>query len=458
MSSWLDGARLRFPSKPKYLVWKLTSTDLTFYIIVLQVPIPAGQQITIPPGQFTWQPYPAAAGPIDRPPLSPYDMFILPGTVFDLKFQLNSPVVVENITRATMRLEFDQVGSAPPQISIWNRSTETWQRQPDRGWGLHELENPDNLFWSQGRNPRPDRAPAGSNWGFFEGTRFFACCQYRGILMEIIKIAHLTKKYNGRVAVDDLNMIVREGEIYGFVGPNGAGKTTTIRMLATLLEPDAGQIWVAGHSVREEPLAVRKMIGYMPDFFGVYNDMQVWEYLDFFAACYAIPEHKRTGMIDDLLELVELTHRKDDMLESLSRGMKQRLSLARTLIHDPKILILDEPASGLDPRARIEIRELLLELAGMGKTIFFSTHILADVAEVCTQVGIIEAGKLVADGPLDRLAQGLAPQRSIQIDLLSHAPLAEEILARIPGVSRCSGQQPRNGWVWAQSYRVFIHG
>jgi ABC-2 type transport system ATP-binding protein len=253
--------------------------------------------------------------------------------------------------------------------------------------------------------------------------------------MEIIEIAHLTKTFKGRVAVDDLNMIVREGEIYGFVGPNGAGKTTTIRILATLLEPDEGEIWIAGHSVREEPLAVRRMIGYMPDFFGVYNDMQVWEYLDFFAACYAIPEHKRTGMIDDLLELVELTHRKDDMLESLSRGMKQRLSLARTLIHDPKILILDEPASGLDPRARIEIRELLLELAGMGKTIFFSTHILADVAEVCTQVGIIEAGKLVADGPLDHLAQGLASQRSIQIDILSPVPPAQEILARIPGVA-----------------------
>jgi ABC-2 type transport system ATP-binding protein len=252
--------------------------------------------------------------------------------------------------------------------------------------------------------------------------------------MEMIKTTNLTKRYGERVAVENLNMVVNKGDIFGFVGPNGAGKTSTIRMLTTLLEPDDGEIWIAGNSVKDDPLAVRQIIGYMPDFFGVYNDMRVSEYLDFFAACYAVPENKRTGIIRDLLELVELTHRLDDPLESLSRGMKQRLSLARTLIHDPKILILDEPASGLDPRARIEIRELLLELSAMGKTIFFSTHILADVAEVCTQVGIIEAGHLVASGPLNLLAKRLVPLRSIQLRILNRAPQAEQILAQSPDV------------------------
>ena len=160
----------------------------------------------------------------------------------------------------------------------------------------------------------------------------------------------------------------------------------------------------------KDPRAVRRSIGYMPDFFGVYDDMKVWEYLDFFAACYDIPERRAPGLINDLLELVDLTHRRDDMVDKLSRGMKQRLCLARTLAHDPQVLILDEPASGLDPRARIEIRELLVELAKMGKTIFFSSHILADVAEICTHIGIIEAGQMVAQGRMDEMQRQLMPQ------------------------------------------------
>ena len=183
----------------------------------------------------------------------------------------------------------------------------------------------------------------------------------------IIETRDLVKKFGKFTAVNGLSLEVPAGSIYGFVGPNGAGKTTTMRMLTTLTRPTSGQAWVGGHSVSNEPRAVRRAIGYMPDEFGVYDDMRVWEYLDFFAACYDIPESERRRLIEDLLELVDLTHRRDDMVDKLSRGMKQRLSLARTLAHDPSVLILDEPASGLDPRARVEIRELLVELAQDGQ-------------------------------------------------------------------------------------------
>jgi ABC-2 type transport system ATP-binding protein len=234
----------------------------------------------------------------------------------------------------------------------------------------------------------------------------------------ILETRGLTKRYGKFTAVNELSLQVEQGAIYGFVGPNGAGKTTTMRMLTTLLEPTAGEAFVAGYSVRRQSRAVRRTIGYMPDFFGVYDDMTVWEYLDFFAACYEIAEGQRRGLIGDLLELVDLAHRRDDQVDTLSRGMKQRLCLARTLAHDPQVLILDEPASGLDPRARVEIRALLLELSRMGKTIFFSTHILADVAEICTQVGIVEAGRLVAQGSLAEMQRRLRPHRTLAITLL----------------------------------------
>ncbi len=253
-------------------------------------------------------------------------------------------------------------------------------------------------------------------------------------MSNIIEIQNLSKRYNGRPAVDALNLSVAQGDIFGFVGPNGAGKTTTIRIMCTLLQATQGDILVAGHSVRKHSRQVRQTIGYMPDFFGVYTDMLVWEYLDFFGACYEIPRPKRAGLIKDLLELVDLSHRRDDPVDRLSRGMKQRLSLARTLIHDPQVLILDEPASGLDPRARVEIRELLVELARMGKTIFFSTHILSDVAEICTRVGIIEAGKLVAVGSLEELQQHLLPHRLVRIAVLERAEDAAALLQAAPGV------------------------
>jgi ABC-2 type transport system ATP-binding protein len=259
----------------------------------------------------------------------------------------------------------------------------------------------------------------------------------------IIETKNLTKRYGKLIAVNDLSLNVEQGAIYGFVGPNGAGKTTTMRMITTLLQPTSGEARIAGYSVARDLRAVRRAIGYMPDFFGVYDDMQVWEYLDFFAACYEIPEAARTNLITDLLELVDLSHRRNDMVDSLSRGMKQRLCLARTLAHDPQVLILDEPASGLDPRARIEIRELLQELSRMGKTIFFSTHILADVAEICTQVGIVEAGRLVAEGSLEEMQRRIVPHRRLQVMLLSQAEQAQAALIGREGV--IAVRVPENG-------------
>lgn len=263
----------------------------------------------------------------------------------------------------------------------------------------------------------------------------------------IIETKDLVKRYGKFAAVNGLSLAVPEGSIYGFVGPNGAGKTTTMRVLTTLTRPTDGAAWVAGHSVTEEPRAVRRAIGYMPDEFGVYDDMRVWEYLDFFAACYDIPENERKPLINDLLELVDLSHRREDMVDKLSRGMKQRLSLARTLAHDPQVLILDEPASGLDPRARVEIRELLLELAKMGKTIFFSSHILADVAEICTHIGIIEAGQMVMQGSMDEMRSQLTPHREIVITVRSAeiADTVQSLLAGAQDVIAVEILEPRGG-------------
>ncbi|HEC21888.1 MAG TPA: ABC transporter ATP-binding protein [Chloroflexi bacterium] len=261
----------------------------------------------------------------------------------------------------------------------------------------------------------------------------------------IIETKGLTKRFKSVTAVKDLTLTVEEGAIYGFVGPNGAGKTTTMHILTTLLTPTAGEAWVAGYSVTKQSRDVRRVIGYMPDFFGVYDDMKVWEYLDFFAACYDIPEAERPALIRDLLDLVDLSHRADDMVDTLSRGMKQRLCLARTLAHDPQVLILDEPASGLDPRARIEIRELLVELANMGKTIFFSSHILADVAEICTDIGIIEAGELIMQGNVEEMQRQLIPHREIVIALLDEVERARETLFGVEGVVAVEEMEPDNG-------------
>jgi ABC-2 type transport system ATP-binding protein len=254
-------------------------------------------------------------------------------------------------------------------------------------------------------------------------------------MANIIEIQGLTKKYGSLTALNQLTLNIEEGAVFGFIGPNGAGKTTTMRILTTLLKPTSGRAWVAGHSITDDPRGVRQVIGYMPDFFGVYDDMKVWEYLDFFAACYDIPAAARAGMVDDLLSLVDLGHKKEEFVESLSRGMKQRLCLARTLAHDPQVLILDEPASGLDPRARIEIRELLRELRNMGKTIFFSSHILSEVADICTSIGIIEAGNLITHGDMAEMRKKLRAHRLIQAQVLGDTGPLQALLLQADGVT-----------------------
>jgi ABC-2 type transport system ATP-binding protein len=238
-------------------------------------------------------------------------------------------------------------------------------------------------------------------------------------MMALVEVRHLTKQYKNLTAVKDLNLTIEPGDCYGFIGPNGAGKTTTIKTMATLLEPTSGTVYIDGYDVTKHPLEVRKIIGYMPDFFGVYDDIKVWEYLDFFAASYKIPRHKRKQIIDDVLELTDLTVKRDAYVEELSRGMKQRLCLAKTLVHDPKLLLLDEPASGLDPRARIEIRALLKELQSMGKTIFVSSHILPELADLCNKVAILETGQLVVAGEVSDIMRQVHGALGVEVKFLS---------------------------------------
>jgi ABC-2 type transport system ATP-binding protein len=219
----------------------------------------------------------------------------------------------------------------------------------------------------------------------------------------VIETEKLTKSYGTFQALRGIDLQVEKGDVYGFIGPNGAGKTTTIRILTTLLEPTSGHARIDGVEVWEDRDRIRGLIGYMPDNFGVYRDMTVSEYLQFFAAAYGIPVTERPSLVSGLLELTDLAGKKDALIDNLSRGMQQRLGLARTLVHDPKVLILDEPASGLDPRARIEIREILVELRRMGKTILLSSHILSELESLCTRVGILERGELVAQGTVQEV-------------------------------------------------------
>ncbi len=254
----------------------------------------------------------------------------------------------------------------------------------------------------------------------------------------MIEITGLTKRFGKTLAVDHLSFTVERGDAFGFVGPNGAGKTTTIRMLSTLLDPDSGTATVNGYDVRKDPEGVRACVGYMPDFFGVYDDMKVWEYLDFFAAAYRVPRTRRPQLISDVLELTDLTYKRDDYVDSLSRGMKQRLCLAKTLVHDPEVLLLDEPASGLDPRARIEIRELLQELCRMKKTILISSHILPELAELCNKVAIIEAGRLVTAGSVAEISTELQGGVRICVRLAGRHNDCCEFLAKRPEVAKVS--------------------
>jgi ABC-2 type transport system ATP-binding protein len=250
----------------------------------------------------------------------------------------------------------------------------------------------------------------------------------------IVVTENLTKRYGAFTALSNLNMSIERGAIHGFIGPNGAGKTTTMRILATLLEQTEGQAWVADYPVNVAPMEVRKRIGYMPDFFGVYDNMKVWEYLDFFAAAYHVPNDKRKGMISDLLALVDLSAKHDSFVEELSRGMKQRLCLARTLVHNPDLLILDEPASGLDPHARIELRELLKELRSLGKTVLVSSHILTELAEMCTHIAIIERGQLLVSGSVADILKAMQPARELYVRVLSRSGDALRIVQGFPTV------------------------
>ena len=252
-------------------------------------------------------------------------------------------------------------------------------------------------------------------------------------MTEIVRTEGLVKRYDGTLAVAGVDLSVDAGEIFGLVGPNGAGKTTTLRILATLLLPSAGTAEIAGHSVTRNPDQVRRVLGFMPDAFGVYDDMKVWEYLDFFARCYGIAPAARRRMIGDLLELVDLGDKRDAYVQTLSRGMQQRLCLAHALVHDPDVLLLDEPASGLDPRARVELRELLRELRSLGKTILISSHILPELEELCTSVAIVDRGQVLAQGRVADIERRLRFGAVLRVRLLAEGDDLETARARFAG-------------------------
>ncbi len=250
----------------------------------------------------------------------------------------------------------------------------------------------------------------------------------------MITVDGLTKVYGKRTALDHVSFEVPRGEVFGFVGPNGAGKTTTLRILSALLEPTEGRAFIDGADVTRQPDTVHSRLGYMPDFFGVYDQLTVTEYLDFYAACYRQPKQRRKKIVDDLLELVGLPERRNQPVDTLSLGLKQRLCLARALVHDPAVLLLDEPASGLDPRARIEMREILKELQSMGKTIMISSHILPELTEMCTMIGIIDHGRMRATGPVHAVIQELTGGRRLRISVLGRKEEAVAILKPLPSV------------------------
>lgn len=250
----------------------------------------------------------------------------------------------------------------------------------------------------------------------------------------MIETKNLSKNFGDLAAVANLNLTIEDGDIFGFIGPNGAGKTTTMRILVTLLEPTRGKAFINGLDVSKNGKKVRKLVGYMPDFMGVYDDLKVFEYLEFFAAAFGIERKKRKSIVEGVLELTDLQSKRGAAVDGISRGMQQRLGLARVLIHDPKVLILDEPASGLDPRARIEIRELLRELKRMGKTIMISSHILSELEEICDHVGIIEHGRLVFSGTLEEIRPKLGIQSKVRVKVLNNQDKAVELLSALPQI------------------------
>lgn len=261
--------------------------------------------------------------------------------------------------------------------------------------------------------------------------------------MNMVKVDNLHVRYGSVHAVRGVSFEIPQGEVFGFIGPNGAGKSSTIRVLATLQREFQGNVQVSGIDVARHPDRVREKIGYMPDFFGVYEDLTAVEYLHFFAAAYRLPRDERKRTVNDVLELTDLTHKADAPVDSLSRGMKQRLAMARVLLHDPDVLLLDEPASGLDPRARIEVRELLNAMQEMGKTILISSHILHELAQLCTRIGIIEQGELIAEGSLTDIFQQLSLHRIVHVQLSGPCNGIVERIRQIPGVESLDQQAGR---------------
>ena len=261
--------------------------------------------------------------------------------------------------------------------------------------------------------------------------------------MLVVDIQNLWVQYGKVKAVRGIDLQIPKGEVFGFIGPNGAGKSSTIKVLATLLRNYKGSVKVNGLDVRRQPQKVREQIGYMPDFFGVYEDLTAREYLHFFAAAYRIDRDKRKTVIGDVLELTDLTHKIDDPVDGLSRGMKQRLALARVLLHDPDLLLLDEPASGLDPRARIEVRELLKALKEMGKTILISSHILHELSQLCTRIGIIESGQMVAEGSLEDIFRKLSLKRVVHLQVADAPDEYAEKIRQINAVDSVEVQTDR---------------
>ncbi|MCY2986046.1 MAG: ABC transporter ATP-binding protein [Planctomycetota bacterium] len=247
----------------------------------------------------------------------------------------------------------------------------------------------------------------------------------------MIKTSQLTKKYDDMYAIRDIDLDLGQGDLFGFIGPNGAGKTTTMRIIATLLTPTYGEAYVCGYSIYTHPKEIRRLVGYMPDFFGVYDDMTVIEYLDFFAAAYRIAPQARRKRCDEMLEVVDLEFKRDAYANTLSRGQTQRLGLARVLLHDPAVLLLDEPLSGLDPRARIEMRALMRRLGSMGKTVIVSSHILPELADVCNKVGIIDSGKMIASNDVASMIRQVRPNMAILIETANEKQL--EIAAKLIG-------------------------
>ncbi len=261
--------------------------------------------------------------------------------------------------------------------------------------------------------------------------------------MAFVEIRNLWVRYGNVKAVQGISFDVPQGEVFGFIGPNGAGKTSTIKVLATLITPSGGVVKIDGIDVRKDPMAIRRRIGYMPDFFGMYDDLTVQEYLEFFAAAYQVPPDARARTIDDVLALTDLTEKRSASVDGLSRGMKQRLGLSRVLLHDPELLLLDEPASGLDPRARIEVRELLKALREMGKTIIISSHILHELAHLCTRIGIIEAGQMVTEGSLDEIYHNLGLMQVVHVQILNTTDALVEQIRAIPGVEQADRMSDR---------------